>query len=93
MAYPIQLGIEDFFLNADAGGGSIQAELLDASGTVLPGFSRRDCRPITTKGNELRLSLKGPSRRTGPVRLKLYLTRAMVSGFRCRRNRAADPNA
>jgi hypothetical protein len=57
-----ELGAEDFFLNPDAEGGSIQAELLDTSGTVLPDFSHRDCKPITTKGNELRLSWKGPSR-------------------------------
>lgn len=31
--------------------------------------------------------------RRGPVTLKLYLDKATVYGFRCRRLRAADPNA
>ena len=41
-------GDEHFFLNADAEGGSIQAELLDSEGRVIPGFARADSRPVTT---------------------------------------------
>jgi hypothetical protein len=88
-----ELGTEDFFLNADASGGSIQAELLDSSGTVLKDFSRQDCKPITTKGSELRITWKGRPERVGPVRLKLYITRATVYGFKCKRGRPVDHNA
>ena len=85
-------GTEPFYLNADAEGGAIEAELIDAAGKVVPGFSRHDARPITGKGSELRIFWKGKLTRMGPVRLKLYLRHATVYGFRARRPRPKDPN-
>ena len=48
-----------FYLNADAEGGAIQAELLDAADKVIPGFSRQDCEEINRKGTNLRVRWKG----------------------------------
>ena len=77
-----------FYLNADADGGSIRAELLDVAGKVIPGFSRQDCGDINGKGTDLPIRWKGADAprehlRNGPVRLKLYLKKATVYGFRC----------
>ena len=81
-----------FHLNADAEEGSIQAELLDDSGQVLKGFSRDDCETITGVGHELTVRWKGQNDlkdhlRRGTVRLKLYLNKATVYGFKCLRPR------
>lgn len=79
-----------FYLNADAGEGSIRAELLDGSGQVLEGFARDDCRPIRGRGSRLPVHWTGQDDlkqhlRNGTVRLKLYLDQATVYGFYCRR--------
>ncbi len=79
-----------FYINADAGEGSIRAELLDDSGQVLEGFSREDCRPIQGRGSRLPVHWTGQETlkqhlRRGAVRLKLYLDQATVYGFYCRR--------
>ena len=70
--------------------GKIHAELLDDSGQVLEGFSRDDCEPITGSGDKLTVRWKGQEDlkehlRRGTVRLKLYLDKATVYGFKCRR--------
>ena len=79
-----------FQLSADARNGKIHAELLDDSGQVLEGFSRDDCEPITGSGDKLTVRWKGQEDlkehlRRGTVRLKLYLEKATVYGFKCRR--------
>lgn len=81
-----------FHLNANAQKGSIHAELLDDSGQVLEGFSRGDCEPITGVGHELTVRWKGQDNlkehlRRGTVRLKLYVSKATVYGFKCLRPR------
>ena len=79
---------DKFFLNVDAEGGSVRAELLDDDGNVLPGFSRADCQPITTAGSKIRVEWAGAEElevhlRAGTVRLKLYLEKATAYGFHC----------
>jgi len=79
-----------FYLIADAEGGLIRVELLNAAGEVLPGFSRQDCQIITGKGNHLPVHWNGEEHlesylRSGPVRLKIYMKNATVYGFRCER--------
>ena len=73
-------------LNADAAGGSIRAELLTTDGSVIPGFSRAEFRVITGKGADLPLEWEGKEVRSalmkGDVRLRLYLDKATVYGFR-----------
>ena len=81
-----------FHLSAKATNGSIRAELLDDSGQVLDGFSRDDCEPITGAGAGLIVHWKGQEDLKehllrGTVRLKLYLNKATVYGFKCLRPR------
>lgn len=83
---------DGFFLNAQAAGGSIEVELRDAGGAVLPGYSRADAASITRDGASLPARWKSPPERTVPVRLKLYLRNATVYGFQARRLRPADQN-
>jgi hypothetical protein len=79
---------DKFFLNVDAEGGSVRAELLDDDGNVLPGFSRPDCRPITTAGSKVRVEWAGAEQleshlQAGTVRLRLHVEKATVYGFHC----------
>ncbi|MDP7631033.1 MAG: hypothetical protein QGF03_10760, partial [SAR324 cluster bacterium] len=58
----------------------------------LEGFSRDDCEPITEAGHQLTVQWKGQEDlkehlRRGAVRLKLYLSKATVYGFKCLRPR------
>ncbi len=80
-------------LNADAAGGSIHAELLTTDGDVIPGFSRDDFQVITGKGADLPLEWEGKEVRSalmkGDVRLRLYLDKATVYGFRSVNSRRA----
>ena len=91
---PLRLFYDDndraICLIADAAGGSIQAEVLDAKGGVISGFSRELSRPVTGKGSLLALewNTKTPPNqafRKGPIRLKLYLNKATVYGLGARR--------
>jgi hypothetical protein len=81
-----------FFLNADAAGGSIEAELCDAAGSPLRGFSRSEAVPVRSAGPSLPLRWKASPARIGAVRLKLHLREATVYGFQCRRMRKEEMN-
>ncbi len=89
--HPLAVGgsRETLYVSGDASGGSIRAELLDADGKVIPGFSRQESVPISGKGPRLLLRWKGrPSLGDAvlkPFRLKLYLERARVYGIGCSR--------
>lgn len=79
---------DKFFLNVDAEGGSVTAELLDDDGNVLAGFARTDCKPIISAGSKIRVEWAGADElekylRAGTVRLKLYVEKATVYGFHC----------
>ncbi|MCH2373670.1 MAG: hypothetical protein MK538_05775, partial [Planctomycetes bacterium] len=79
---------DKFFLNVDAEGGTVRAELLGEDGSILPGFSQADCQPITTAGSKIRVRWTGDEQlenylRAGTVRLRLYLEKATVYGFHC----------
>lgn len=87
-----ELVSDAFLLNADATGGSIEAELLDRSGSVIPGFTRTASIPVRTKGGSLLLRWKGDPKRAGEARLRLYLKQATVFGFQARRLRKEDIN-
>jgi hypothetical protein len=71
-------------------GGSIVAELLDEDGVVIEGISREDADAIEGEGDALEICWRGEEdlkkqMREGAVRLKLYLEKATVYGFRVRR--------
>ena len=75
-------------------GGSIRAELLTPGGEVIPGFSRDEFRVIVGKGADLPLEWEGAKQvrsvlSRGNVRLRLYLDRATVYGFRSVNSRRA----
>ena len=81
-------------LNVDAEGGEAGVELLDAGGSVISGFSREDCKPVTGKGTLLEVSWKGQDNlktvvQQGAFRVRFYLKRATLYGFRVIKPRSA----
>ena len=76
---------EELYLNADAGGGEVLVELMDAdSRTPLPGRSAGACRPL--RGDHLRTAViwdRDPTTEFGerPVRLRILLRRAKLYSF------------
>ncbi|PYV19242.1 MAG: hypothetical protein DMG07_02330 [Acidobacteria bacterium] len=74
------------YLNVDARGGSVQAELLDEAGQPLPGFSRSESQELREDGARQLVRWKGeavlePAVRRGPFRVKLHLRAATAYGF------------
>ena len=90
--HPLAVGgsRETLYVNGDASGGSIRAELLDTDGEVIPGFSRQESLPISGRGPRLLVRWKGKPDLVDavlrPFRLKLYLERARVYGIGCARH-------
>ena len=50
------------FINADAEGGSIEVEFLDAYEQSLPGLGRGDCTPVTANGKDQEVKWKNVAR-------------------------------
>ena len=81
----LRMAGEKLVVNADARGGSIQVELLDATGSPIPGFTKDEADPInmddvqhmaTWKGSGDVRSLQGQ-----PIVLKFYLTHSRLFSF------------
>ena len=79
---------EDFLVNADAAGGSIEAELLTPFGQVVEGYSRGDCIPVTSDGKDQILTWKGSgkmadllSQHRGGLCIRLYLKNAKLYSY------------
>jgi hypothetical protein len=72
-------------VNADAKGGSIRVEALDAKGKVVEGFSKTDCIPITTDSVRHVLKWKGQKDchliQARPIRLRFHLKKAKLYSF------------
>jgi hypothetical protein len=75
-------------LNADATGGSIQVEVVTPYGEVVPGLSRADCRPVTSRSTRHVVQWKGSSDLAarnqefrGGVLYRFYLENAKVYSF------------
>jgi len=70
-------------VNANAKGGSLAAEVLDANGKAIPGYSAVDCRPATADGLDQPIVWKDhetlPANQ--PVRLRFRLQRASLYAF------------
>jgi len=75
-------------VNANAKGGSLVVEALDAKGRVMKGFAGIDCAPITTdsvrhvvtwKGNKDCHLLQGQ-----PIKLRFHLKNAKLYSFESR---------
>ena len=74
-------------LNAEAEGGEIRAELLDAQGNPIPGYTREDCRPLNANGHQQEVVWEGrenlaPVVAQGAFSIRLYLNQAAIYGFR-----------
>jgi hypothetical protein len=76
----VTLGDSRLTLNAAATRGEIRAQLLDAEGKPLPGFTHADCRPVTGDSLDAPLRWRRPLRelRGRPVRLELRLRQAKL---------------
>lgn len=73
------------YVNANASGGSLKAELLDANGKVIPGYSVNDCVALTEDSTKTKLSFgegKDLSAFAGKgVKLRFYLENAELYSF------------
>jgi len=72
-------------VNANAAGGSIRVEALDAAGKVIEGFAKEDCTPMTTDSVRHVLKWKGKSDcqliQARPIKLRFYLKKAKLYSF------------
>jgi hypothetical protein len=72
-------------VNANAAGGSIVAEALDAKGKAIEGFSKTDCTPITTDSVRHVLKWKGQKDshliQARPIRLRFHMKKAKLYSF------------
>ncbi|MAE63326.1 MAG: hypothetical protein CMJ18_03565 [Phycisphaeraceae bacterium] len=72
-------------INADASGGSIRVEALDPEGKVIAGFSRDDCKPITTDDVHAIVQWGDATDchqiQATPIRLRFYLDKAKLYSF------------
>ncbi len=78
----------EILVNADAAGGSIEAELITPYGEPIQGFTRADAIPLKVDGFQQKLSWKDcrspydlSVEQYGGVCLKLYLTRAKLYSY------------
>lgn len=76
----VTLSAKTMLLNADAGSGEVQAQVLAADGRPIPGFTRTDCEPI--RGDVLAAPVRwGQPLSTladRPVRLEFFLKNARL---------------
>ncbi len=76
-------GTQSLEVNADASGGQLSAELCDAEGGVLNGFSKDECVPLNS--DELRWQLKWKkgdfAKVKDAVKLRFILNGAKVYSF------------
>lgn len=82
----MNVGGAELLLNADASKGSIKAELLDANGTPIPGYTKDDFNTITSDSVEHRLTWGDSANVTAlagqAVSLKLYSENSEIYSFR-----------
>lgn len=84
-------------LSAQATGGEIRVEAIDALGRVIKGFSKDDCRPITGDNTRHVVSWADStnchSLQARPIQLRIYMSRAKLFSFEFRiRNNHYVPN-
>ena len=73
------------YINAETKGGEIKAEVLDADGNVLRGYSRDDCKAVSGNGIEQLITWKRHKRlprSNKPLRLRFVMTNASLYSFR-----------
>ena len=71
------------FVNATPGSGTLQVEILDEQGKVIPGYSLTDCRPVT--GDSTQAAVVFPADLSAlaqkPVRLRFTLSHGAMYSF------------
>lgn len=82
---PLRFTGSHLFVNANAHGGELTAELLGADGKVLPGFARRECRPVRADGTCQKVSWSPggdlTALRNRPVILRFHGRRTQLFAF------------
>lgn len=82
---PLRFSGAHLFVNAEAAGGELRAEILDREGRPIPPFTRDRSLPVTTDGTRLRMQWEGqPSLQSlagTPVRVRFELTRGRLYAF------------
>jgi len=79
---PLKLEPGMVFVNADAGGGSIVAEIVDEMGKPLPPFTFANCQAVDADSVRQPLTWKGATALPrSPVRLRFRLTNAQLYAF------------
>ncbi|MEN8230018.1 MAG: hypothetical protein ABFS38_17795 [Bacteroidota bacterium] len=71
-------------VNVDASEGSLRAELLDAEGTPISGYTMRDCLPVQTNGISQWVQWRNHSElpeTTKALRIRFQLEKASLYGF------------
>ena len=72
-------------LNANATGGEIRVEAVDALGRVVKGFSKADCKPISGDRTKHVVSWVGGTNchplQARPIKLRFYIRRARLFSF------------
>ena len=81
---PLEASGSGLEINADAAGGEIAVEVLDAEGNVQPGFSSEACDAIDDDGlaHQVRWEGKDLSGILRPFRLRFWMSRAKLYAFR-----------
>lgn len=79
----LKLSGDAITLNADATGGEVLVQVLDAAGKPVRGFTRKDCRRITGDSLSAAVQWKKPLRELQgrPVRLEFFLRNARLFAF------------
>jgi hypothetical protein len=81
----VQFNGRHLFVNANAGGGRLTVELLDAEGKVLRGYTRKECRPIQADGTRQQVSWNRSedlsALRSRTLRLRFHAVRTQLFSF------------
>jgi hypothetical protein len=70
-------------LNLDAPAGEVTVQILDPDGKPLPGFTRKDCQPVSGDGLAASVRWQKPlaSLNGKPVRMEFFLKKARLFAF------------
>jgi hypothetical protein len=75
---------EHFYVNTKVTG-ELRVELLKADGTVIPGFAKADCKPITADGVKQKVEWKGnatlASLKGQVIKVRFYITDGEIYSF------------
>jgi hypothetical protein len=82
---PVQFSGKHLFVNVDAAGGELRAEILDTSGNLIPPFSRQNCKAISSNSTTARVSWNGQpdlsSLAGRSVKFRFYLATGSLYSF------------